>query len=191
MKKYRCLPILSLIFFLESYSYSNADDFNQIIIETSVIYYPSDREFRNEYVDAERKDGQTFHNYAPTADVPNSVLRTIKDLCIQKYPYSMQNRLIELREQVAAYRFFKRYSWAQGLTDTAITKIEAVSQTLLGSDYILIHQRAVNEARAVKQLSKINFKNKPSAAAKFPNSYQSQLYQVLGLKYELPLNTNQ
>ncbi|NWK56747.1 hypothetical protein HW115_14080 [Verrucomicrobiaceae bacterium N1E253] len=169
---------------------SRADDFNQIIVETSVIYYPGDRELRNEYVDAERKDGQSFHNYAPSADVPNSVLKPIKELCIHKYPYSMQNRLIELREQIAAYRFFKQYAWADGLTDAAISKIEAVSETLLGTDYILIHQRAVNESRAFKQLGKINFENKAAAARKYPNSYQSQLHQVLGLIHELPLNTN-
>lgn len=170
---------------------AQADDFHQIIIETSVLYYPGDREARNEFVDAERKDGQTFHQYAPTADVPNSVLKPIKEHCIMKYPYSMQNRLIELREQIAAYRFFKRYGWAAGLTGEAVSKIEAVSRTLLGADHILIHQRAVNEAKAFIQLTKINFKNKREAAHKFPNSYQSQLYQVLGLQYELPLKTNE
>lgn len=160
---------------------SRADEYMKTIREVAMLYFPNNKTFRDDYIFREEEAAEVFRNYAGTPQVPEEVINGLKNLCILRYPFSMTSRTMEMQAQLASYQFLQRNDWAVDLPDDAKDKILAVGEMMLGLDYEQRHQWAVAEALAFKRLGKISFE-KSAAQKKWPNSYQSQLIEVLSIR---------
>ena len=165
---------------------ANAEDYKKTIIETSQLIYPSASPIREQYIQSERANGRIFERFHPTPLINKALITKFKEFCIKKHPFSMDHRLQEMQIQLASYKAYTEATWAAGLEDQEKDKIMAVAAALSGDDYEMRHLWALAEADALQRLSLLSF-DTTAAQKKWPNSYQSQLQETLGIRPGTPM----
>lgn len=180
MKKIKTiLPVAALTMLLVSTA--NADEATRTILNTARLIYPSDSYLRGQYEIREKIGAELFRDIRPTPIVKSEIVSRLKAFCIKKHPYSMENRTQEMQNQLAACQFYLKGDWAEGLNDKQKNKIMNVAMLLIGDDYEMRYEWAFAEAEAFKRLSLLTV-DTSAAQKKWPNSYQSQLHEALGIR---------
>ena len=175
-------PLFLTIVYFSCFSPSlQADDYQQTIDRASQLFFQGGGDLKQEYVNSETKYGHAFNNIHATQYVPQVILKEMKILAIQKHPWYMEGRMIEMQLMMVGYYFLKQGKWGDEVPEDAKTKILEVGKLLYGKDYGDRYRWAIDESIAYYQLKKIKF-DISVAKKKYPNSYQSQLHEALGIR---------
>lgn len=162
-------------------SSARADDYIPTIHKAAQLYFQAGGQLKNEYIDSETQYGHTFHKIAGSADVPDGVVESMKALAIQRHPLFMRGRVLEMQRMLEGYYFLKKDTWGKGLGKEAKEKVLAVGALLYGDDYGERYRWAIDETLAYQRLQNLTF-DLSGVQKKYPNSYQSQLMEALGIR---------
>lgn len=169
--------LLVSVIFVAIGSLASAD----MISESALRIYPNSKDAQDSYIRSERESQAKFENYPASANTPAKLLKELKVQCIHENPASMHGRLSSLKSQILNHYRLNKSPWGEDLPKAARVKIMAVGEMLWAGDYVSQYRYAISEAQAYRRLQKISF-NKSEAEKKYPNSYRSQLYEVMGIR---------
>lgn len=170
-------PCMIIIALLMTAGISGAD----LIRETALRLYPSNRDAQLNYIKSERKSLADFENYPASASTPALLLDEIRKHCVRDHPASMSGRLMELKAQIISHHHLRKAPWGDDLPAQVKKKILAVGEMLRRGDYSAQYRYAIAEAQAYRRLKKIPF-DRAAAEKKYPNHYGSQLRELLGFR---------
>ncbi len=169
-------------------STAKAQDYRKEIVDNASILYPTNGAMRSQYISLENVSAKLFTDFHSNHEFSNKIITQIKTFCIKKHPYSMQRRLEEMQTQLASYKSYKNELWAKGVDDKAKNKIMTIASILMGEDYEMKYSWALAEAQAYKALALLS-SDTTQAQKKWPNSYQSQILEIVNLHPGTPMPT--
>jgi hypothetical protein len=157
-----------------------ADD-HDIAYKTAKMLNPMSQDDEN--ADFKSMEGVIikFDSFPTSTQLPAELLKRMRDQCRKLHPTDISSRLSALRNQIEGHYYLNTDLWCPDLPKDAITKIKAVSAMLWDGDYSAQYKYAISEANAYRRLQKISF-SKTAAVKKYPNSYKSQLFEVMGIR---------
>lgn len=168
----------------------SADDYKVDVLNATQAFYQGAKTVRGSYLsyinrqtyqDVEERYGADFNALTGSAFIPNEALFKMKALAVQRNPWRMQERVQDVRGMMQGYYFLNQNNWGKGLPVKVRKKIKEVGGLLYGDDYAARYRWALDESLAYQRLQEIKF-DTTAAKKKYPNSYQSQLKEALGIR---------